>query len=265
MDHPSKALTYSSYLKLDELLELQQPLSAEPEHDEMLFIVIHQIYELWFKQVLHELRKLQAELEDNDPPRALSTLKRILTIFKTLVAQVDVLETMTPRSFNSFRARLESASGFQSAQFREIEFLLGKKDRRAVEHHSSDSVGGQRLRRQMEKATLYDSLLRFLNKNGHDVPAELLGRDVTQPPEPSEAMQSVLLDVYHTNSIAAMVCEHLVDLDEGLQEWRYRHVKMVERTIGSKPGTGGSEGVAYLRSTLFQPLFPDLWAIRDRL
>lgn len=265
MDHPSKALTYSSYLKLDELLELQQPLSAEPEHDEMLFIVIHQIYELWFKQVLHELRKLQAELEDNDPPRALSTLKRILTIFKTLVAQVDVLETMTPRSFNSFRARLESASGFQSAQFREIEFLLGKKDRRAVEHHSSDSAGGQRLRRQMEKATLYDSLLRFLNKNGHDVPAELLGRDVTQPPEPSEAMQSVLLDVYHTNSIAAMVCEHLVDLDEGLQEWRYRHVKMVERTIGSKPGTGGSEGVAYLRSTLFQPLFPDLWAIRDRL
>lgn len=265
MDHPSKALTYSSYLKLDELLELQQPLSAEPEHDEMLFIVIHQIYELWFKQVLHELRKLQAELEDNDPPRALSTLKRILTIFKTLVAQVDVLETMTPRSFNSFRARLESASGFQSAQFREIEFLLGKKDRRAVEHHSSDSAGGQRLRRQMEKATLYDSLLRFLNKNGHDVPAELLGRDVTQPPEPSEAMQSVLLDVYRTNSIAAMVCEHLVDLDEGLQEWRYRHVKMVERTIGSKPGTGGSEGVAYLRSTLFQPLFPDLWAIRDRL
>ncbi|MEE8367025.1 MAG: tryptophan 2,3-dioxygenase family protein [Thermoanaerobaculia bacterium] len=265
MDHPSKALTYSSYLKLDELLELQQPLSAEPEHDEMLFIVIHQIYELWFKQVLNELRKLQAELEDNDPPRALSTLKRILTIFKTLVAQVDVLETMTPRSFNSFRARLESASGFQSAQFREIEFLLGKKDRRAVEHHSSDSAGGQRLRRQMEKATLYDSLLRFLNKNGHDVPAELLGRDVTQPPEPSEAMQSVLLDVYRTNSIAAMVCEHLVDLDEGLQEWRYRHVKMVERTIGSKPGTGGSEGVAYLRSTLFQPLFPDLWAIRDRL
>jgi tryptophan 2,3-dioxygenase len=265
MADQNKALTYSSYLKIDELLELQQPLSEEPEHDEMLFIVIHQVYELWFKQILHELRKLQAVLEDNEAPRVLATLKRILTILKTLVGQVDVLETMTPMSFNSFRSRLESASGFQSAQFREVEFLLGKKDPRAVEHHASDSAAGKRLRRRMGEATLYDSLLRFLQKNGYPVPAGLLARDLALSPEPSEALQDLLLDVYRKDAITSMVCERLVDLDEGLQEWRYRHVKMVERTIGAKTGTGGSEGVAYLRSTLFHPLFPDLWAIRDRL
>lgn len=265
MAQQDKALTYSSYLKIDELLELQQPLSEGPEHDEMLFIVIHQVYELWFKQVLHELRRLQEELENNDAPRALPTLKRVLTIMKTLVAQVDVLETMTPMSFNSFRSRLESASGFQSAQFREVEFILGKKDQTALEHHSGESAGGKRLRHLMDQTTLYDSLLQFLHKNGYEIPIDLLSRDLTRNPEASSAVQAALLKVYRTNAVASMVCEHLIDLDEGLQEWRYRHVKMVERTIGTKSGTGGSEGVAYLRSTLFQPLFPDLWAIRDRL
>ena len=268
MPHPDasdKPLTYSSYLKIDELLGLQQPLSEGPEHDEMLFIVIHQVYELWFREVLHELRWLQDALESNDTPRALGTFKRILTILKTLVAQVDVLETMTPASFSSFRDRLESASGFQSAQFREVEFLLGHKDTRMARHHPADSPGGRRLQDLMSASTLYDSFLRYLAANGHGVPKDLLERDTSRPITASPELQETLLEVYRQDPQGTMVCERLVDLDEGLQEWRYRHVKMVERTIGTKTGTGGSAGTEYLRSTLFKPLYPDLWAIRSYL
>ncbi len=264
-DASPKPLTYSRYLKIDELLELQQPLSEGPEHDEMLFIVIHQVYELWFKEVLHELRWLQEALESNDTPRALGTFKRILTILKTLVAQVDVLETMTPVSFNSFRDRLESASGFQSAQFREVEFILGHKDSRMMRHHPADSPGGRRLQELMGERTLYDSFLGYLAANGYAVPKDLLERDVSQPIAASAELQDTLLEVYRQDPLGTMVCERLVDLDEGLQEWRYRHVKMVERTIGTKTGTGGSAGAEYLKTTLFKPLYPDLWAIRSHL
>ncbi len=265
---PGKALTYSSYLKIDELLDLQQPKSSGPdgpEHDELLFIIIHQVYELWFKQINHEVRLLQASLEDGDAATALAGFKRVLTILKILVAQVDILETMTPMSFGSFRKRLESASGFQSAQFRETEFLLGHKDPRALEHHTADSPGGRRLLELMGERTLYDSFLRFLAQRGFDVPAESLERDLAKPVPESAEVQAVLLAAYRDDHLAQTVCERMVDLDEGLQEWRYRHVKMVERTIGSKPGTGGSAGAAYLKGTLFHPLFPDLWSIRDRL
>jgi tryptophan 2,3-dioxygenase len=260
-----KPLTYARYLKTEELLSLQKPLSDGPEHDELLFIVIHQVYELWFKQILHELRRLRQVLEGNDLAGALATLKRILTILKTLVAQVDVLETMTPVAFGSFRARLESASGFQSAQFREVEYLLGHKNLSMAQHHSPDSPGGRRLQELVAQPTVYDSFLHFLKANSYAVPAELLVRDLSQPIPRSEKLQEVLLRIYREDPLCAMVCERLVDLDEGLQEWRYRHVKMVERTIGGRQGTGGSEGSAYLRSTLFRPLFPDLWSIRDRL
>ncbi len=261
----SKPLTYSSYLKVDELLELQQPLSDGPEHDEMLFIVIHQVYELWFKQIIHELRLLRHSLAANDLPGGLETFKRVLTILKTLVAQVDVLETMTPVSFNSFRDRLESASGFQSYQFREMEFLLGRRDARVVRHHPPGTRGRERLEELLGKPSLWDSFLSCLEKRGHPVPREALQRDLSRPPEPSPGVQEVLLRIYRTDPELRTACERMVDLDEGLQEWRYRHVKMVERTIGSKPGTGGSQGAAYLRETLFQPLFPDLWEIRSRL
>lgn len=261
----SKPLTYARYLKIDELLELQQPLSDGPEHDEMLFIVIHQVYELWFKQVLHELGKLQRALESNAVPTALATFKRILTILKTLVGQVDILETMTPVGFNSFRTRLESASGFQSAQFREVEYLLGYKNLSLAAHHPADSRGGRRLQERLHQPTLYDSFLRFLVDNGYGVPQSLLARDVTAPLESSAELQQVLLEIYREDPRCTMICERLVDLDEGLQEWRYRHVKMVERTIGAKTGTGGSEGAEYLRRTLFQPLYVDLWAIRSQL
>jgi tryptophan 2,3-dioxygenase len=261
-DH-SAALTYTSYLALDDVLGAQRPRSDE--HDEMLFIVIHQVYELWFKQLLHELAHLQRRLEAGDSPHALSTLKRVLTILKIVVAQIDVLETMTPRQFTTFRDRLEAASGFQSAQFRELEAALGRRDPTVLDHYPQDSPARAEIAAAMARPSLFDSFLRYLVTQRFDVPRAALGRDVTQPVAPSGAVQDVLLDAYRDDSEPAQVCERLVDLDEGMQEWRYRHVKMVERTIGDKIGTGGSSGAAYLRTTLFHPAFPDLWAVRSRL
>ena len=258
-------LTYTSYLKLDELLSLQQPRSEGPEHDETLFIVIHQVYELWFKVMLHELDLLKHGLESNQHSLATATLKRVLTILKTLVAQIDILETITPVSFLSFRDRLESASGFQSAQFREFEFVCGNKNRALLEHHRDNPLIHARLKRRFDERTLYDSFLRYLAANDHPVPPAALERDVTAPPQEWPAVQVLLVKIYHDDPPTRQICELLVDFDEGLQEWRYRHVKMVERTIGTKRGTGGSAGTEYLHKTLFRPLFPDLWAIRTDL
>jgi tryptophan 2,3-dioxygenase len=258
------SVTYGSYLKLDELLALQQPLSEGPEHDETLFIVIHQVYELWFKQLLHELDYLSTRLGQSDLPRSEATLKRILTIMKVVVAQIDVLETMTPLEFLSFRARLESGSGFQSVQFREMEFALGWKSAEAVARIPAGPAR-ERVERRLRAPALWDAFLKFLAQAGWKVPQELLARDVTKRVEPSPALQDVLIEVYRKDANVANLCERLVDLDEGLQEWRYRHVKMVQRTIGTKMGTGGSEGAAYLMKTLNQPVFPDLWEIRSRL
>ncbi len=258
-------VTYSSYLKLDELLALQQPLSEGPEHDETLFIVIHQIYELWFKELLHEIDYLKGLFARQDTPRALHTLKRVLTILKVVVAQIDVLETMTPLEFLTFRARLESGSGFQSFQFRELEFALGVKNPDALTRYPAGSETRLRLERRMANPTLWDSFLHFLAAKGHPVPADLLNRDVTRPVESAPALKPILIDVYRRDPVLTSLCERLVDLDEGIQEWRYRHVKMVQRTIGTKHGTGGSEGASYLMTTLNKPIFPDLWAIRSDL
>jgi len=258
-------LTYSSYLRLDELLGLQRPVSDGPEHDETLFIIIHQVYELWFKEVLHELDHLNRLLEARDAPRALHTLKRVLTVLKVVVAQIDVLETMTPMEFLSFRDRLETGSGFQSLQFRELEFLLGRKDPKALERYPAGGDHRARLDRRLAAPTVWDAFLRYVAAEGYEVPTAHLGRDVTQPIEPSPEIQRLLIDVYRSNPTAASVCERLVDLDEGVQEWRYRHVKMVQRTIGTRRGTGGSAGAEYLMTTLNQPAFPDLWAIRTDL
>jgi len=254
---------YHSYLALDEILGAQRPRSEE--HDEILFIVIHQVYELWFKQLLHELRYLQRSLEAGEGALAMHTLQRVRMILKTIVAQLDVLETLTPLQFTAFRDRLEAASGFQSAQFRELEATLGRRDRSVLNHHPEGTAARQRIAVALERPTVFDSLLRYLVREGYAVPAEALERDVREPVEPTTAMQDVLIRVYRDNGEAAQVCERLVDLDEGLQEWRYRHVKMVERTIGHKMGTGGSEGAEYLRRTLFKSMFPDLWELRSRL
>lgn len=259
------AVTYGSYLAVDELLALQRPRSEGPEHDELLFIVIHQVYELWFKQVLHEVDHVVALLDGSDLYRAQHSLKRILTILKVLVAQLDILETMTPLEFQSFRERLEAASGFQSDQFRQLEFVLGQKSRGAIERFPPGSRAREALDRRWGQKTLWDAFLHYLSREGYLVPAALLDRDVTAPVEPSMPLQAVLIDLYRRDVRHAECCERLVDLDEGLQEWRYRHMKMVERTIGTKMGTGGSAGAHYLRTTLMQPIFPDLWAIRAQL
>jgi tryptophan 2,3-dioxygenase len=257
--------TYSSYLRLDELLNLQTPASEGPEHDEMLFIVIHQVYELWFKQVLHETDLLRRTLEMSDTPRAFAAFKRILTIFKTLVAQVDVLETMTPVSFNSFRFRLDSASGFQSAQFRLVEYAFGHRRPQVLKWMPEGSEELRRLEEEMHRPSLYASFLRFLSLHAYPIPVDLLERDPTLPVPEDERVQKILIQIYREDPANREVCERMVDLDEGLQEWRYRHVKMVQRTIGAKMGTGGSAGSEYLASTLFKALFPDLWTIRSSL
>jgi tryptophan 2,3-dioxygenase len=263
--HSWMALTYGRYLALDQILGAQHLVSEGPEHDEMLFIVIHQVYELWFKQVLHELEQVGRALDSGDTHHALGTLKRILTILKTLVAQVDILETMTPMSVNTFRSRLDTASGFESAQFRLIEFALGHKRCSAVEHYPAGSAEREVLERARSAPTVWDRFLHYLDRQGFRIPATVLGRNAEDRIEPSDAVQQVLLEVYRQDALVSQVCERLVDLDEGMQEWRYRHVKMVERTIGTKAGSGGSSGAEYLRSTLFIPLFPDLWAIRVKL
>jgi tryptophan 2,3-dioxygenase len=257
------ALTYSSYLALDELLGAQRPRSEE--HDELLFIVIHQVYELWFKQLLHELGFVQARLEAGDTPHALNTLKRTLTILKTVVAQIDVLETMTPRQFLTFRDRLDAASGFESAQFRQFEALLGRRDVRVLEHYPPDSEARAAIKAMMEAPTVFDSFLRYLATQHYAMPAAALERDVRQPLAASDEVQAALLAVYRDDREPAQVCERMIDLDEGVMEWRYRHVQMVRRTIGDRRGTGGSSGSQYLAGTLLRPAFPDLWAVRTEL
>jgi tryptophan 2,3-dioxygenase len=257
------AVTYGSYLRVDELLALQQPRS--PEHDEMLFIVIHQVYELWFRELLHEFDRVMQLLTDDQTHRAQHTLKRILTILKVMVAQLDILETMTPLEFLSFRERLAAASGFQSDQFRQIEFVLGVKSERAVTRFAEGSRGRAALERRYAAPTLWDAFLHYLAREGYAVAVTHLTRDVTAPVAAAPDVQDILMTIYRRDPKNAELCERLVDLDEGIQEWRYRHVKMVERTIGTKRGTGGSSGAEYLRSTLARNLFPDLWEIRGAL
>ena len=264
VESPTDDLTYGSYLKVPELLSLQQcrsvdPGTGAPEHDETLFIVIHQVYELWFKQLLHELDSIVALLDDDEVDAARHRLKRVLKVLKTLVGQVDVLETMTPAEFANFRSFLAAASGFQSAQFRELEFLLGTKDRVVLDWFEGDE--GDRLRRRHETPTLWDAYLRLMSRAGFTVPARALERDVRATVGEDPDVQAAIIDSYADPRFAGLG-ETLTDLDEGLQEWRYRHVMMVRRTIGTKPGTGGSDGAAYLTTTLFRPAFPDLWAIR---
>jgi tryptophan 2,3-dioxygenase len=264
-DNTHAAATYASYLKIDELLSLQQPRSAGPEHDEMLFIIIHQVYELWFKELLHEFDHVKRLLEQDESHRAQHTLKRILTILKVMVAQLDILETMTPLEFLSFRERLDAASGFQSDQFRQIEFLLGVKSEDALQRFPEKGRARVALERRYGESTLWGAFLQYLSRERYEVPPERLQPAAIAAPQPSPAIQELLIEVYRRDVKNAELCERLVDLDEGIQEWRYRHAKMVERTIGARSGTGGSSGAAYLRETVGRPIFPDLWAIRSRL
>jgi tryptophan 2,3-dioxygenase len=258
-------LTYASYLKVEELLDLQAPRSEPAEHDEMLFIVIHQVYELWFKEILHEIEKVKRDFSANDLWGAVHTLKRVRTIMKTAVGQLDILETMTPMSFTAFRDRLERASGFQSYQYRELEFVLGYRRPRMVDYHPEGSRGRNVLQARLRERSLVDHFYDFLAHNGVAIPAALRARDLAAANGPDEDVQRGLLALYKARPDLAVLFESMTDVDEGMQEWRYRHVKLVERTIGAKKGTGGSLGVAFLKESLFQPFFHDLWAIRHEL
>ena len=257
-------LTYASYLKLDGLLELQQPRSTPPEHDEMLFIVIHQVYELWFKEMLHEVGKVQKDFTAGDLYGAIHTFKRLRTIMKTLVGQLDILETMTPMSFSAFRDRLDTASGFQSYQFREFEFVLGYKRAEMLRFAASPEAKAA-LEARLREPSLMDHFYDFLEHQGLTIPPALRDKAAASGNQPDETIQRGLLGLYKTRPELAILFESMTDLDEGFQEWKYRHVKLVERTIGNKKGTGGSLGVEFLKQSLFRPVFPDLWAIRHEL
>lgn len=258
-------MTYAEYLHLDQLLALQQPRSDPVEHDELLFIVAHQAYELWFKLLLHELDKVRADLAANRLYPAIATFKRLRTVMKLAVEQVDVVETLTPMSFGSFRARLDTASGFQSGQFREMEFLLGYKRPDMLAYHPPGTPAFDALARRLHEPSVVDAFYAFLAHRGVVLPPDLDARDRTRRAEGHPVVADGLLRLYKSEPDLEILFELMTDFDEGFQEWRYRHIKLVERTIGSKQGTGGSLGVEFLKRSLFLPVFPDLWAIRHRL
>lgn len=258
-------LTYADYLHVDDLLALQQPQSDPEEHDELLFIVVHQAYELWFKLLLHELDKVKENFRRNRLYPAISTFKRLRTVMKVAVEQVDVVETLTPMSFGSFRDRLDKASGFQSSQFREFEFALGYKRADMLKHQRPGTPAYERLVRRLHEPSVVDAFYDFLAQHGVTIPDYLKTRDATLPTTQDETVEEGILRLYKSQPDMEILFELMTDFDEGFQEWRYRHIKLVERTIGSKRGTGGSLGVEFLKHSLFLPVFPDLWAIRHRL
>lgn len=258
-------LTYADYLHVEQLLALQQPRSDPVEHDELLFIVVHQAYELWFKLLLHELDKVKVDFAAGRTYPAIGTFKRLRTVLKVAVEQVDIAETLTPMSFNSFRDRLDKASGFQSSQFRELEFLLGYKRPDMLAHQRPDTPEYARLVKRLNEPSVVDAFYVFLGRHGVTIPPHLTARAPAAPTQPDPAVEEGVLGLYKSQPDLEILFEMMTDFDEGLQEWRYRHIKLVERTIGSKRGTGGSLGVEFLKRSLFHPVFLDLWAIRHRL
>lgn len=259
------ALSYQNYLKIDELVSLQELKSPGKEHDEMLFIIIHQTYELWFKQILHEFSSLVIALNKGASWQAAKTLRRILTILKTLVSQVDILETMTPLSFNSFRYFLEHASGFQSVQFREIEILCGFHSPLLNKVMEQSPTAAANIEARLLDDDIHKALARYLQKHGFEAPYPQKTREKGLVYDENKSLQSLLMKALREHEEVALILDLFVDLDEGFMEWRYRHVKLVQRTIGFKSGTGGSDGSGYLSKTLNQHFFPDLWAIRSEL
>jgi len=215
-------LTYSSYLKLPQLLALQEPRSSPPEHDELLFIVVHQTYELWFKLLLHEFEKIKRDFTGNHLYGAIATFKRVRTVMKVMVEQIDILETLTPMSFSSFRDRLETASGFQSVQFRELEFVLGYKRADMLRFHPENSPERQRLAERLQERSIVDCFYDFLEQQAVAIPAELRSRDATLPSVANRDVEEGVLRLYKTQPNLEILFELMTDFDEGFQEWRYR-------------------------------------------
>jgi len=260
-------LTYNSYLKVEELKSLQICQSDPPHHDEPLFIIIHQTYELWFKLIIHEL-DLVIELMNEDRARkATHFMKRVVAIMKVLVAQIHVLETMAPRDFLGFRHKLNPASGFQSSQFRELEFMAGLKDARMLKHFQMDAEAFEALNRRFNNESLGDVFYDLLRRQGFNLPVPSAEADQEAIREMESHRIRELCRLYEDESLTDLhdLAESFVDLDELIALWRTHHVTVVERIIGFKRGTGGSEGVDYLRSTVTKRCFPDLWNLRTAL
>jgi tryptophan 2,3-dioxygenase len=257
-------LNYASYLELDTLLSLQRLRSEPAEHDELLFITVHQASELWFKMLLAELDKIVADLSDNHLFRVISSFRRANAIVAVLVDHFTVLETMTPLSFLRFRDRLDTSSGFQSMQFRELENVLGLKREHIYDHYPADLPGRAAAEARLQQPSLPDAFHRFLEHRGVTIPDAVRTRPIDAPHEPNDEIQAAIAELYRTDGSYVILFELMVDFDEALQEWRYRHAKLVERTIGDKAGTGGSLGVEFLRRSIFTQAFPDLWAVRKQ-
>jgi tryptophan 2,3-dioxygenase len=264
----SDKMSYGSYLSLDQLLSAQHPVSRPEHHDELLFIIQHQTSELWLKLVLHELRAVRQKLREDDLRFAMKGIARIKHIQRSLTEQWSVLATLTPSEYAEFRGELGASSGFQSYQYRAVEFLLGNKNKGMLDVFANDPAAQALLAELLEQSSVYDEFLAYLHRHGYPIPAELLDRDVTEAhvfnPELVETFTSVYenaglnWDVYEA-------CEELVDLEDNFQLWRFRHLKTVERTIGMKRGTGGSSGVGFLRRALELTFFPELYAVRTEI
>jgi tryptophan 2,3-dioxygenase len=257
--------TYGGYLQLPVLLSAQKPLSDPPHHDEMLFIVQHQVAELWLKLMIHELRAAIMRLREDDVDSTLKILARVKQVQQQLFAQWGVLATLTPSEYLEFRHVLGPASGFQSHQYRMIEFLLGNKNAGMLRVFEHDPASQAQLRETLEAPSLYDEVLRFLSRRGHAVPPELLARDVTAPHVRTPSLLPVFRRIYEDPRAfwpEYHLCEQLVDIEENFQLWRFRHMKTVERIIGYRRGTGGSSGVGFLRKALDLVFFPELLDVR---
>ncbi|HEV2863247.1 MAG TPA: tryptophan 2,3-dioxygenase family protein [Pyrinomonadaceae bacterium] len=261
-------LSYNKYLRVRDLIALQDCLSEPAHHDELLFITIHQAYELWFKQVLHEIDFAAAAVAEDRAPAAARALARVVEIEKMLVTQIHILETMTPINFLGFRDQLNPASGFQSMQFREIEFASGLKDEGILRAFRDDDFASERLRARFDAPTLGEAFFSYLTRRGLDAPPD----DASQSEEDRRRTYGrrvraalEILTHFETRYEEFQLAESLIAHDEYFSLWRHHHVKMVERMLGTKKGTGGSEGVGYLRTTLDKKFFPELWEARTHL
>jgi tryptophan 2,3-dioxygenase len=261
-------LTYGGYLRLDTLLAAQQPLSDPPHHDEMLFIIQHQTSELWLKLMIHEVRGVISQLRQDNVDSALKMLARIKKVLRQLIEQWSVLETLTPSDYLKFRGVLGPASGFQSLQYRLVEFLLGNKNAAMLSVFSHDAAARAQLMDVFESPSLYDEFLGWLSRRGHAIPKELLERDVREPHERCEQLVPVFKRIYENTDDyweEYHLSEQLVDLESDFQLWRFRHMRTVMRIIGFRRGTGGSSGVGFLKRALDLTFFPELFDVRTEI
>lgn len=263
-----KGLRYDDYLGLEQLLTAQNVLSNPPHHDELLFIIQHQTSELWLKLIIHELQAAIRHIRDDDVGPVTKILARVKQVQRQLFEQWSVLETLTPSEYAQFRGVLGASSGFQSHQYRMVEFLLGNKNAAMVKVFGHDEAAQDELREALESPSIYDEFLMFLARRGHAVPQAHLERDWSEPHRRSSDLVPVFKEIYehpHSFWLEYDMCEKLVDVEESFQLWRFRHMKTVERIIGYKPGTGGSSGVGFLKKALELTFFPELLDVRTEI